>query len=99
MSESRVLSRLWKIIESRKDEMPEGSYTAELFSRGMQEIAKKVGEEGVEVAVAGLSQTDDRVIYESADLMYHLMVLLSARGLSWDDVERELARRFPEGGE
>ena len=95
MSESRVLSRLWGIVESRKAEMPEGSYTAELFSKGMQEIAKKVGEEGVEVAVAALAQTDDRVVYEAADLMYHLMVLLSARGLDWDAVEEELARRFP----
>ncbi len=98
MSDSQVLSRLWSIIESRKSEMPEGSYTAELFSRGMQEIAKKVGEEGVEVAVAGLSQSDDRVVYEAADLMYHLLVLLSARGISWDDVEDELARRFPSEG-
>ena len=97
MSESQVLERLWEIIESRKSEMPEGSYTAALFSRGMEEIAKKVGEEGVEVAVAALAQADDRVVYEAADLMYHLMVLLSARGLDWDAVERELVRRFPSG--
>ncbi len=95
MSESQVLERLWGIIESRKSEMPEGSYTASLFSRGMEEIAKKVGEEGVEVAVAALAQSDDRVVYEAADLMYHLMVLLSARGLDWKAVEAELARRFP----
>ena len=60
----------------------------------MPRIAQKVGEEGVETAVAALSQSDDRVIAELADLMYHSLVLLSARNLQWADVETELARRF-----
>ena len=60
----------------------------------MPRIAQKVGEEGVETVVAALSQTDDRVIAEMADLVYHCLVLLAARGLRWDEVEAELTRRF-----
>jgi len=91
---SDVLQSLWNTIETRKDNPPPGSYTASLFAAGMPRIAQKVGEEGVETAVAALSQTDDRVISEMADLMYHCLVLLAARGLRWDEVEAELARRF-----
>ena len=79
---------------SRKQNPSPGSYTASLFAAGMPRIAQKVGEEAVETVVAALSQTDDRVISEMADLMYHCLVLLAARGLRWDEVEAELARRF-----
>lgn len=91
---SEVLQALWHTIEDRKRNPPPGSYTAKLFEAGMPRIAQKVGEEGVETAVAALSQGDDRVIAEMADLMYHCLVLLSARGLQWSAVEAELARRF-----
>ncbi len=74
--------------------MPAGSYTADLFRKGENEIVKKVGEEAVEVVVAVKGETDDRVIYESADLVYHLLVLLAWKGLTWQEVEEELARRF-----
>ncbi len=95
MSEaSEVLQSLWRTIEDRKSNPPPGSYTAKLFAAGLPRIAQKVGEEGVETVVAGLSQGDDRVIAEMADLVYHCMVLLAARNLSWDAVEDELARRF-----
>ncbi len=91
---SETLQRLWDTIENRKRNAPAESYTASLFAAGMPRIAQKVGEEGVEVAVAALSQSDDRVIAEMADLVYHALVLLSARELDWAAVERELAARF-----
>ena len=91
---SEVLQSLWNTIADRKSNLPPGSYTASLFEAGMPRIAQKVGEEGVETVVAALSQTDDRVISEMADLVYHCLVLLAARGLRWDEVEAELTRRF-----
>jgi len=91
---TEVLEALWNTIEDRKRNLPPGSYTASLFEAGMPRIAQKVGEEAVETAVAALSQADDQVVAEMADLVYHCLVLLSARGLQWSDVETELARRF-----
>jgi len=93
MSES-IIEYLMQTIVARRREMPEGSYTAHLFAAGEQEIAKKVGEEGVEVVVAALAQDDARLISESADLIYHLLVLLAQRGLTWQQIEAELAGRF-----
>lgn len=91
---AQILSSLWQTIEDRKQNPPPDSYTASLFAAGLPRIAQKVGEEAVETVVAGLSQGDDRVIAEMADLVYHCMVLLAARGCCWTDVEAELARRF-----
>lgn len=81
-------------LRERMASAPEQSYTARLLSLGEDEIVKKVGEEAVEVILAAKGQGDGRVIEESADLIYHLLVLLLARGLSWADVEAELARRM-----
>ena len=89
-----TLLTLWNTIQERKAQPRAGSYTASLFEAGVPRIAQKVGEEAVETAVAALSEGDDRVIYEMADLVYHCMVLLAAKGLAWADVEAELARRF-----
>jgi phosphoribosyl-ATP pyrophosphohydrolase len=91
---SDVLQTLWNTIEDRKRSPRPGSYTASLFEAGMPRIAQKVGEEAVETAVAALSQSDERVVAEMADLVYHCLVLLAARNLRWGDVETELARRF-----
>ena len=91
---SDVLQTLWNTIEDRKRNPQPGSYTASLFEAGMPRIAQKVGEEAVETAVAALSQADDRVVAEMADLVYHCLVLLAAKDLQWADVEMELARRF-----
>jgi phosphoribosyl-ATP pyrophosphohydrolase len=88
------MEQLWATILARKAEMPEDSYTAFLFRSGENEILKKIGEESVEVIIAAKGETDDRILYESADLIYHLLVLLAERGLSWEQVEAELARRF-----
>ncbi len=90
---SDVLEGLYQTIESRKSNPPEGSYTAKLFAAGENEIVKKVGEEAIEVIVAAKGQGDARVVSEMADLMYHALVLLSARGIPWSAVEEELARR------
>jgi len=88
-----VLAELQEVIRRRRAEMPQGSYTAELFQAGTGEISKKVGEEGVEVAVAALSQTRERVVSEVSDLVYHLLVLLEDRGIALDEVAGELASR------
>ena len=91
---SDVFNALFATIESRRQEMPAGSYTTSLFEAGEPEICKKIGEEAVEVAVAALAEGDERVLYEMADMTYHSLVLLSARGLALNDLERELQARF-----
>ena len=91
---SSVTQQIFEVIEARKNNAPEGSYTAKLFAAGEVEVLKKIGEEAVEVVVAASMQTEDRIIYEMADLIYHNLVLLSMRNLSWQDVEAELARRI-----
>jgi len=91
---SDVLATLWDTVEDRKRNAPAGSYTAGLFAQGLPRIAQKVGEEAVETAVAALSEGNERLVSEMADLIYHCLVLIAARGLRWTDVETELARRF-----
>ncbi len=89
-----TLDELFATIEARKAAAPENSYTARLFAMGENEICKKIGEEAIEVIVAAKGETEDRIVYEMADWVYHAMVLLAMRGLRWEDVEAELARRF-----
>jgi phosphoribosyl-ATP pyrophosphohydrolase len=84
---------LFDVIEDRKKNPSEKSYTTSLFKEGLPKIAQKVGEEGTEVVVAALAQEDQRLIEEVADLTYHTLVLLSARGLSPADVLAELDKR------
>ena len=91
---SDVLNQLHTTIESRKTNAPPGSYTAKLFAMGEDEIVKKIGEEAIEVIVAVKGQGNERIVSETADLVYHVMVLLSSRGIAWSAVEAELARRF-----
>ncbi len=88
-----MLHELFAVIQSRKENPPPGSYTARLFAQGEDEILKKVGEEAIEVVLAGKAQSDQRLVEESADLLYHLLVLLAHRGLTLADVEAELRRR------
>ncbi len=87
------LQTLESIIESRKDADPAESYTAELFAAGASRIAQKVGEEGVELALAGASGTQREIVAEAADLVYHVLVLLRNHGLSLADVAAELKQR------
>jgi phosphoribosyl-ATP pyrophosphohydrolase len=84
---------LFDVIESRKQNPSEESYTSRLFAEGLPRIAQKVGEEATEVVVAALAQDDRRLIEEVADLAYHTLVLLAARGLSLREVADELERR------
>ncbi|HWM65433.1 MAG TPA: bifunctional phosphoribosyl-AMP cyclohydrolase/phosphoribosyl-ATP diphosphatase HisIE [Steroidobacteraceae bacterium] len=87
------VSTLEAVIEQRIAESPQGSYTARLFADGPKRIAQKVGEEGIEVALAAVVETDDKVVSESADLIFHLLVLLRSRGLSFQRVVAELQSR------
>jgi phosphoribosyl-ATP pyrophosphohydrolase len=84
---------LFEVIESRRQNPSGKSYTSSLFAAGLPKIAQKVGEEGTEVVVAALAQDDQRLIEEVADLTYHTLVLLSARGLKIRDVLSELEKR------
>ena len=84
---------LFDVIEERKNHPNDKSYTASLLAEGLPRIAKKVGEEGTEVVVAALSQEDQRLVEEVADLTYHTLVLLSARGLTPVHVVAELEKR------
>ena len=88
-----LLSRLARTIASRAAELPKGSYTAELLAQGVGKASQKVGEEAVEVVVAANSEDDERLASEAADLLYHLLVLLQARGVPFDDALRELESR------
>ena len=90
---SDVLDTLFETILDRQARPRPGSYTASLLDAGEDEILKKVGEEAMEVILAGKGQTDDRVVSEVADLFYHVFVLLASRDLTLSDVEAELVRR------
>lgn len=84
---------LQHFIEKRHQEMPEGSYTTSLFQSGVNRMAQKVGEEAIESVIEACNGTDERLIYESADMLYHLIVLLTSKGLSIEDLSRELQKR------
>lgn len=87
------IRELQGVIRERKDQMPEGSYTTKLFDAGTAKIAQKVGEEAVETVIEAMACNDERLVYEASDLVYHLLVLLTHKGLSIADLERELVRR------
>ncbi len=87
------LKRLFELIEDRKESRPEGSYTTYLFNSGLDKILKKVGEEATETIVASKNQGTDELVGEASDLIYHLMVLLVERGISLEEITRELKNR------
>ncbi len=89
-SGSEIIERLFGVIEQRKKEMPEGSYTTHLFNSGMSKIKKKTGEEAVELLLA---EDRSEIIYEASDLIYHMLVLLSAADINPEELFRELKRR------
>ncbi len=84
---------LQSVIQGRHRDMPEGSYTTRLFTKGVNKIAQKVGEEAVETVIEAVAQHREDFIYEASDLIYHLLVLLEANGCSIADLEKELAKR------
>ena len=88
-----TLDRLWQVILSRRGADPKTSYTARLFARGRIKIAQKLGEEAVEAVIEGVGDNRSALVGESADLLYHLLVLWAAAGISPADVAAELARR------
>jgi phosphoribosyl-ATP pyrophosphohydrolase len=98
MADVHALDRLFAVILSRKGADPETSYTARLFSQGTLKIAKKLGEESIEAALAAVAQSPDALAAESADLLYHLLVLWAARGIEPADVYRALEDRSKRSG-
>lgn len=96
ISESRAdfsMDGLYELLEGRKADLPEGSYTTYLFQKGMDKILKKIGEESTEVIIAAKSDDKKEAIYEIADLAYHVMVMMVEMGITVDDVRKELASR------
>jgi len=93
LTQQNFLSQLEEVIISRKDESPENSYTAHLFSRGTTKMAQKVGEEGVEVALAAVAETKDDLLGECADLFYHTLVLLRDKNIDLKEVMAVLQQR------
>lgn len=87
------LSFLQDFVERRHKEMPEGSYTTKLFKEGVNKMAQKVGEEALETVIEACNGTNDKLVYEASDLLYHLIVLLTDKGLRIEDVAKELQKR------
>jgi len=94
MNLGEVLKELYRIIEERKRELPENSYTASLFRKGEDRILQKVGEEAIETILALKSGNKEEAIYEVSDLLYHLMVALVDKDISLDEIAEELNRRM-----
>ena len=88
-----VLNDVMAVILDRKENPKEGSYTNYLFDKGIDKILKKVGEEATEIVIAAKNPEAEESKYEIADLLYHIMVLMAVKGLSWEDVTEELANR------
>jgi phosphoribosyl-ATP pyrophosphohydrolase/phosphoribosyl-AMP cyclohydrolase len=88
-----VLKELYSVIEERKEKRPDGSYTTYLFNSGLDKILKKVGEEATETIVAAKNTDGQRLVSETSDLLYHLLVLLAERGATLDEIARELKER------
>ena len=91
------LTELQDFIEKRHMEMPEGSYTTSLFKDGVNRMAQKVGEEALEMVIEAVNGTPERMIYEGADMLYHLTVLLTHKGMRIEDLVRELQQRHTQG--
>ena len=87
------LTQLQDFINKRHEEMPEGSYTTSLFKDGLNRMAQKVGEEALEAVIEATNGTNDRLIYEASDMFYHLIVLLTSKGLRIEDIAKELKER------
>ena len=96
--DEKILLKLYDVVKERKSADPESSYTARLYAKGINKIAQKLGEEAVETVVAAVSESKDRLVRESADLLYHLLVLWAAKGVVPGDVWEELERRFGTSG-
>jgi len=98
MNSNDILNELTAILEARKSESADTSYVASLYAKGLDKILEKVGEEATETILAAKNGDRDQIIYETADLWFHTLVMLADRGLSANDVLNELARRFGVSG-
>lgn len=94
-----MISRLEQIIATRNEQRPAGSYTTYLFKSGQDKILKKIGEEAAETIIASKNRDREELVYETADLIYHLLVLLAEHEITWTDIETELERRHLENDE
>jgi len=92
-SNEGFIRHLQAVVEKRHEQMPEGSYTTHLFTKGVNKMSQKVGEEAVETVIEAVAGNDPAFIYEASDLIYHLLVLLTSKGFSIADLENELAKR------
>lgn len=93
MNLNDVFKELYEVIESRRDNPIEGSYTSYLFEKGLDKILKKVGEESSEVIIASKNLNKEEEVYEISDLLYHLLVLMVQQGVAVDDIVQELEKR------
>lgn len=93
MANQQTLEELYAIIKGRKETPKEGSYTNYLFDKGLDKILKKVGEEATEVVIAAKNEDSRELVYETADVLYHLLVLLVEKGISYESILEELASR------
>lgn len=89
-----ILHSLYKLIKDRKETLPENSYTAKLFKKGSDKIVQKVGEEAIETVIALKNNDKREIVYETADLLFHLLVALVDRGVGLEDIQEELLRRY-----
>lgn len=95
---ANILTRLVRIIETRKDDDEKKSYTAKLFARGPEKCAEKFGEEAIEAIIAAVKGDKKNLTEEAADVLFHLFIMLSSRGVKFDDVLKELERREGKSG-
>jgi len=89
-----ILHKLYEKIQERKEAMPEGSYVASLFKKGSDKIIQKVGEEAVETVIALKNKNKDEIVYETSDLLFHLLIALVDAGVKLSDIEEELLKRY-----
>ena len=89
----KVFEEVMKVIEDRKIHPREGSYTNYLFDKGLDKILKKLGEEATEIVIAAKNPNKNEVKYEISDFLYHMMVLMAEKGISWEEITKELANR------
>lgn len=97
-SDNDTLAKVFAVLQERLNASPDDSYVASLYAKGIDSILKKVGEEATETVIAGKSGESNDIIYETADLWFHSMILLAHQGLSYEDVLNELERRFGTSG-
>ena len=93
MKQSQIFDEVYDLILDRKAHPKEGSYTNYLFDKGIDKILKKVGEENTEIIIAAKNPNPEEIKYEISDYLYHLMVLMAERGVTWEDVTQELSQR------